>query len=262
MTDHAQHDLDELSESLDGRLPAERREALAKRVASCPECRAAQEAMAWARTQAGRSRVAVPPEFQTQLRRAIDREIERTRLLTRRVGLGLAAVVVLGLTVLLTRAPSRSPSLPDAVAADFRAWRAGRLAPSLESGDPARLEAHFAEGGLTFRTRVFDLAMMGYVLRGGRVHAVAGRPSALFAYAQTPTGREVICQMLEESLIALPPPEDERESGGIPFRVYAVEDVTLVFWQEGNVLCVLAGDADPESIVQLAFAKAERALIG
>lgn len=32
----------------------------------------------------------------------------------------------------------------------------------------------------------------------------------------------------------------------------------LVFWQEGDVICVLASDARPEDVIALAFAKAVR----
>ncbi len=32
--------------------------------------------------------------------------------------------------------------------------------------------------------------------------------------------------------------------------------LTVVFWQEGAVTCVLTSDISPEEVVQLAFAKA------
>jgi hypothetical protein len=35
-----------------------------------------------------------------------------------------------------------------------------------------------------------------------------------------------------------------------------MKNLTLVFWQEGAVTCVLASDIDPEELAQLAFAKA------
>jgi hypothetical protein len=56
----------------------------------------------------------------------------------------------------------------------------------------------------------------------------------------------------------LPPPLERRTNGGITFYLYQMKGTTLVFWQEGAMVCVLAGDADLETIVQLAFAKAVR----
>jgi hypothetical protein len=50
-------------------------------------------------------------------------------------------------------------------------------------------------------------------------------------------------------------PRGECEAG-IGFQVYEAERITLVFWLEGEVLCMLAGDGDREALVQLAFAKA------
>ena len=44
--------------------------------------------------------------------------------------------------------------------------------------------------------------------------------------------------------------------GGIRFRIYRSGGVTLVFWQEGSVVCVLAADGDPEQAIQRAYAKA------
>lgn len=49
-----------------------------------------------------------------------------------------------------------------------------------------------------------------------------------------------------------------REHNGIAFQVYREGDLTLVFWQEGDVVCVLTSAAPAEDVVQLAFAKAIR----
>jgi hypothetical protein len=49
-----------------------------------------------------------------------------------------------------------------------------------------------------------------------------------------------------------------RENNGIRFHVYRKDGLTLVFWQEGTVMCVLASDAPGEEVIQLAFAKAVR----
>ena len=56
----------------------------------------------------------------------------------------------------------------------------------------------------------------------------------------------------------LPPGAEERDHDGIRFIVYRRAGLTLVFWEEGTVVCVLASDGDPEEAVQLAYAKAVR----
>jgi hypothetical protein len=97
--------------------------------------------------------------------------------------------------------------------------------------------------------------MMDYRLVGGRVHTMRGRPSALFVYR----GKEnkiLVCQMFESSTRDLPGGAEARENGGIPFSVYRRDGRTIVFWPEGQVLCVLVSDADAEEVIALAFAKA------
>jgi anti-sigma factor RsiW len=260
--DHATHDLDALSEALDGGLPADRLEAVLALVGTCPECRAAYEALAWTRAQAGRTPpVAVPPEIEGEIRRGLERAAARPgAALTRRtVALILAAALLLSLAAILARLASGPPSLPKALAGDFRARASGRLSVTLETADPARLEAWLASAPLRFPTRVFDLRMMGYELRGGGTATVAGRPSAFIVYREVATGREVMCRMLLGGLTDLPSPDEKREHDGIPFRIHQVEGVTLVFWPEGDVLCVLVGEGDAEALVQLAFAKAMKA---
>src|SRR2546427_8170509 len=82
-----------------------------------------------------------------------------------------------------------------------------------------------------------------------------GRPSALFAY-RGPEGRDLVCQMYEGRLEELPRSDDVREHNGITFQVYRAGRLTVVFWQEGAVVCVLASDAEAETVIQLAYAKA------
>src|SRR5262245_60810844 len=262
---HATHDLDALSEALDGRLAGERLEAVLDLVRSCPECRAAYEAMAWTRAQSRRlPSVAVPSGLEEQIRSGLNRDAGRSRRIRaarRAIGFTVAAALLLALAGVLIRRVSSPPSLPQAVAADFRARAAGRLPLALETADPARLEAWFASASVGFPTRVFDLRMMGYELRGGGARVVAGRPGVFIVYQETATGREMICQMRRAGPNDLPPGDATREHDGIAFRVYRIEDLTLVFWPEGEVLCVLVGQGDPESLVQLAFAKAMKARV-
>jgi anti-sigma factor RsiW len=169
------------------------------------------------------------------------------------MGFGLAAAAVLA--VLLWRATQ--VDFVEAAAEDLAQVRAGALSMDLETADPAALERYFAETGLSFPTRVFDFGMMGYQLVGGRQNRIEGRSSALFAY-RNEDGQIIVCEMYEGRLEELSVADEERENEGIRFRIYRVGDVTLVFWQEGEVVCVLTSYGDPEEAIQLAFAKAVR----
>src|SRR2546422_7731872 len=123
------------------------------------------------------------------------------------------------------------------------------------SSDVCSSDLYFAWRGLAFRTRVFDLGMMGYGLVGARVHRLDGRPSALFAYRGV-GDHTLMCQMFEGSLDELPQGGEAREHNGIEFRIFKEHGLTLVFWMEGSVVCVLVSDVSGEDVVQLAYAKA------
>ena len=263
--DHATHDLDALSEALDGRLSEPGQADVVERMRMCSACRSAYEAMAWARAQARRVPAQAVPEgleagLRAQLREATSGRTGAPRRWRRAlIGFAAAAALVLGLASLLTRTPEAPASLLETVASDYRLVTSGRLDLALETDDAGRLEAWFSEARPGFPVRVFDLKMMGYALRGGGVRPVASGLAAMSVYREVATRRDVLCEMLRASSSALPPPAEQREHDGISFKVYRMDGVTLVFWPEGEVLCVLAGSGDPDALVQLAFAKAMKA---
>jgi len=255
---------EELQDLLDGRLADPARAEIAAHVARCPRCREELAVLERARAAArGLPPLAQPADLAVQIARALDAEDRASapgrtrRRLPHRwpfVAAGLIAAAVLVALLLL---PSATVDLPAAVARDFAGYRDARLALELRTGDPTALERFFAERGIAFPTRVFDLAMMQYRLAGGRVHRVAGRPSALFAYTG-PDAAPLICEMYGGTLAQLPRAAQQRVRDGITFRIYRVGGMTLVFWQEGAVVCVLASQRNTDEVVQLAYAKAVR----
>lgn len=207
----------------------------------------------------------LPPGLSAEIAAALDREDARLRRRPRSWlywAAGLAGLLLLGaLLVRLADSPEPVPaarSLPAQLAHDFRELRAGRVPLPRRTSDPATLEGHLAGQGLGFRPRVFDLAMMNQHLQGGGAVEVDGRRASLFSY-RGEDGTLLLCWMWLGTMAELPPPSQRREHGGISFEVHAVEGLTLVFWPEGDVVCVLVGDGPPEAIVALAFAKAEKA---
>jgi anti-sigma factor RsiW len=248
---------EEIQDFADGRLTPARRATLAAHFAICPQCGRELERLRWVKEGTARLPLHEPPaDLTARVAQALDGEDRRgsrasplRRYLLPAAGVLAAAAAVV---ILVSRGPR---DLPSAVARDFTEY--GRAVFSLDtlSGDGPALERYFARRGLAFPTRVFDLGMMEYRLVGARVHRLEGRPSALFVY-RGDDDRTLVCQMFEASLDELPQGGETREHSGIEFRILKDHGLTLVFWMEGSVVCVLVSDAPGEEVVHLAYAKA------
>jgi anti-sigma factor RsiW len=265
MTDAANHLGLTLQEFLDDRLDGARQAEVRAHLQGCPQCRAELEALRWVRDTALKRlpAEAVPPTLAGRVTSALDEADRPARPAARPTigprwrkwaSAGVAALLAVVALVLLVLSPSKN-DLPKAVARDFAEYSSGGLALDLRSSDGEAVESLFAARGIDFRTRVFDLGMMQYQLVGARIHRLGNRASALFAY-RGPEGRNLVCQMYEGRLASLPQPDEVRDHGGIRFQVYRKGKLTLVFWQEGAVVCVLASDAESDDVIQLAYAKA------
>jgi anti-sigma factor RsiW len=263
MTDTANHLGSALQDFLDGRLDDARQAEVQAHLQGCPQCRGELEALRWVRDVALKQLPGeeVPPALAERVAAALDTADRRTRSAARgtfgrrwRRWAGAGALAAAAALVLLLVWPPKA-DLAEAVAGDFTGYSRGHLQLDLRSSDIQAVENLFIAGGIDFPTRVFDFGMMQYQLVGGRIHRLRNRPSALFAY-RGPEGRDLVCQMYQGRLADLPPPDDVREHDGITFQVYRTGGLTLVFWQEGAVVCVLASDAESEEVIQLAYAKA------
>ncbi len=261
MGDEAQHPTDSLQDALDHRLDPASRAALDAHLSTCEKCRLELAALQWTKEQARSARHSEEPVgLEARLRAVLDEEeralpgaasVSRARL--RRLVPWLAAAAALVVAVWMG-GRFRTSSVPDSVAGVYRGYASNALSLEVASADPAELERYLGRV-LPFRTRVFDLGMMGFPLEGAGVQPVGGRDGALIAY-RAADGRVLLCQMYEGSVADLPEPIGRRTNDGITFHLYRDGDVTLVFWQEGAIVCVLAAEGDPETAIQLAFAKA------
>jgi len=257
MTDHG-HYQDELQDLLDGRLDPEQQRQVRAHLESCPECNREFEALAWVKgLSAGAGDADLPPGLEESIRGALDAEERRPRS-SRRTFLAVAAGLLLSVggalwLWLIRRRPG--DELPAAVARDYRLLQSGDLPLEIQTASAAQVETFFRERGVTFRTRVLDLAMMNYRIQGGRVHRIDGQPSVLFVY-RGEGGKVLVCQMYPGLLAQLPDADEVRTHRGFRFQIYRAQSITLVFWQEGDVVCVLAGDFGREEVVGLAFEKA------
>ena len=254
----ARHYGEELQDLLDGRLAEPRRSEVAAHVEGCVRCRRELEALRWVKSELPKQvgDAELPAELSSRVRAGLDAADRRSRRSVPRRA-WIAGAFAAAAVLLVFYRGHKSVPLPSLVAADFVAFDTGAMKLEIESADPKVVEAFFARSGVGFPTHVYDLAMMQYRLVGGRVHRLDGRTSAFFAY-RGPGDTSLVCQMYEGRVDELPATDDVREHNGIRFYVHRSGNLTLVFWQEDGVVCVLASDARPEDVVQLAFAKARR----
>lgn len=255
--------LDErLAELLDGRLPAEDAARAEAHLAGCSAC-----ALGFERARAAKRAVAtlpvvpLPDGLAARIASALEQEeraggsgrVVRFPGRTLRPLLAAAALLVVGLAgaFVLFRAPGEI----SAAAGDFERVAGGRLPLEARGLSAPQMETFFASRRLGFATRVFDLGMMGWTIGGGAVGKLDEGPSALWTY-QDSKGRLIVCQMYAGLAGDVRRGADVRRQGGITFFVHRARGLTLVFWQEGDVACVLVSDIPREEVVTLAVAKA------
>ena len=264
--DKVRHFREELQLLLDDRLSPADRSEVEQHLEVCPSCQREFEALRWSKQFAASqlSPAEAPSQLERDIVAALDEEDRGSTprgffgsLLRRPVlayGLALSMVGMV-LAVWLLQPPTME--IPCQIAHAFIDYRESRLPLEIVATDVSEIELGFEAAGVSFQTRVFDLGMMGYQAVGGRVHQLADRSSAFFVYRSS-SGQILVCQMYLGHVSELPAElrSSMRENNNIEFHVYSEQGLTMVFWQEGEVTCVLTSDIDPEEVVQLAFAKA------
>ena len=259
------HPGDRLVDFVDGRLDAASADDIRAHLTACADCRALETELRAAVAASAALRdeaIEMPADLLASVSRALDAETVRAAALvpaTRihpviRVLVSAAAVAALVVLYLQVGTPRPASDVPTLVARDLAALGSRSLPFAVQARDAATLERYFAASSGP-RIRVIDLAMMEIALEGATRHLLAGRPAGLYSY-QTPSGARLVCQMYEGRLADLPPPETVRDENGFRFRIYTRGGVTLVFWQEGELVCVLASELPPADVLALAIAKA------
>lgn len=245
---------DELQDLLDRRLDAESEARIRAHVDQCARCRQEFENLAWVKRVVAAGELAQPPMgLERSIRDSLDGE--HRRVLPRRVLLATAASLVFGAVGAVWILSRPRKTLPAIVAHDYERFRSGALTLDVRATRPDDLEAFFRTRAIPFQTRVLDLAMMRYYVQGARIHELAGQPSAFFVY-RGDAGELLVCQMYPGRLEDLPIADEVRDHRGFRFQVYRHQHVTVVFWQEHEIVCVLAGDFGEREVVALAFEKA------
>lgn len=262
MTEETRHYQLEIQDLLDDRLDSESRAKVEAHIRECSKCRSEFEALQWTKRRA-RALSPAPPtpeELRSKIAHALDDADKDLNSNVRSfrwqpLMVSAAAVLVIGLVVGLVFRVTRPLDFPSLIAADYQRYTDGKLAIQKRTTNVQEMERFFRQSGIEFETRVFDLAMMQYTLVGGSAHRLNGRQSALFIY-QKKDEVPLVCQMFPASLEELPPKPEIRKNKGIDFFIYHRNSRTIVFWQEGKIMCALISQAPSEEVVQLAFAKA------
>jgi anti-sigma factor RsiW len=243
------HVIDELQDRLDGRLDAQSRSRIEAHLASCAICQRAAEDLAAVKTALGRLPLAEgPADLDARVSAALAAESAPA---PRRWPWAAAGALAAAAVVALWLWPEAS--LPQRASQQVARLESGALTLEKTTTSPAELERHFASRGLP--VRVLDLGMMGLSLTGGAVVSLDGRPAGLYVYRRQ-DGARLVCQMLVGRLGELPPAQAVLAHKEFEFHVYRDGARTLVFWAEGQVLCVLISDLPEHEVIELAKAKA------
>lgn len=148
----------------------------------------------------------------------------------------------------------RPPTIDD-IADDYRSRVRPNLRLDYVTSEPAALERYlFGIEPLAFR--VPDLTRESYVLVGGGLHQHRGRAVA-FAVYRGAHGERV----MSETYYAAPPtavPVHRQSIKGIEFTTYRQDELSIVFWRDGDFTSVFASTGEVKSVVELAVASLER----
>lgn len=266
------HPTERLAELLDERLTGDERRVVDAHVRECPLCRDTLAALRAAKKALGQlPQRDMPADLEASVLRDIDQadaEDQHNAASTPNgvpkpegpvveMQTGWRSLVLIAAAFLLAAGVyfiSRpSVDLPSAAAAHVSELQARRLTLESSATDANVLQDYLGQR-VAFRVRVFDLAMMGFTIGGGGVLDLGGRPAAAWEY-RGPNG-SLLCEMVVASLEDLPPPEETRVANNFTFHIYHRGGGTQVFWEEGDVLCVLSSTLPANQVIDLALAKA------
>jgi hypothetical protein len=163
------------------------------------------------------------------------------------VGLAvITAVAIIGLAISI----ARDPGLPAHVSEHYMRVAGGLVTPTIPITDGMSLSAALARSA-PGAVRVPAIDASGWRLDGGTHGELGGRPAATAIY-RNGIGEFLVWHAVDGSPGDLPPTADVRDLDGRRFFVHYKATNTLVFWQEGPRLVVIAASQPGEHIMAVA----------
>jgi len=159
---------------------------------------------------------------------------------------GATAIAILVYTMV------RTPQIPAMISVDYTKVAGSVLVAEERQTDARALQAALArrQPGLDFG--VPDLSAAGFVLEGGSVHAVVGRPGIVAIYHNNLQDL-VVWHQCAGTTADLPETTDVREEHGRRYFVHRKSTNALVFWQDGSRVDVLTSSLPADQVVALAL---------
>jgi anti-sigma factor RsiW len=165
------------------------------------------------------------------------------------VGMGIfgaTAIAILVYTMV------RTPQIPAIVSLDYTKVAGSVLVAEERQTDARALQAALARRHPGLDVGVPDLSAAGFVLEGGLVHPVVGRPGIVAIYRNALQDL-VLWHQFAGTTADLPDTTDVREQHGRRYFVHRKSTNILVFWQDGSRVDVLTSSLPAEQVVALAL---------
>lgn len=252
-----------LQDYLDNRLDEASRKKVESRLADSPEWADELEYLKVSRevSRSGLDKIRMPEGLKTQIQAAVSEELakspRRSRLAGKRIPfrfqiLAAAATLILALGLYFS-APAPAAGPAGIVADIFQGYEAGTRSMQFTPTSSKCIEDHLAGMGMTWNQNMIELE--GHRFTGGCITQTEDCDYATFAY-RNDQNKLVTCQMFPGKLGKLPGHYEHRIQRGKNFMVARTDGLTMTFWQDGDMICVLSAEGDREAAIQLAVSKA------
>ena len=159
---------------------------------------------------------------------------------------GAMAIAILVYTIV------RTPQIPAIVSLDYTKVAGSVLVAEERQTDARALQAALARRQPGLDVGVPDLSAAGFVLEGGAVHTLVGRPGIVAIYRNGDQDL-VVWHQFVGTTADLPDTTDVREQHGRRYFVHRKSTNVLVFWQDGSRVDVLTSSLPAEQVVALAL---------
>jgi hypothetical protein len=165
------------------------------------------------------------------------------------VGIGVIAMIA-GIVSIV-----RHPAVPAVISEDYSRVAARLLVPEVRGSDPVKVSRGLVALQPSLPIRLPSLTDAGYILEGGVVRTIVGKPGIVAIYRNRALDL-VVAHAYLGALADLPGTPEVREIDGRRLVLQRKATNVLVFWQEGPVVMVITSSLPVEQVVRIAAAAA------